>query len=237
MLDSFKSLVNWVVNNDWHHNRTTVDERQWCNAMPCNMMPRFNEWMNEWATHNIYILKAMAIMAPANQSQSINQSSKHVTTIWYYHNTHNDHSCHFVHNLIRYATVRYRVYVNLSWFTPIHTLVLSCSAFALAHNSRHDDDKTVTSHAPFSSCFSVLSRRCVLKLCSVLWMPQLKSSRLNSTRFNSTQHDIIVKLPQPQPRARTYTQTCQSTLRATQVRPALSHAYAVTYQNRITDKP
>jgi hypothetical protein len=46
-----------------------------------------------------------------------------------------------------------------------------------------------------------------------------------------------VKLPQPQPRARTYTQTCQSTLRATQVRAALSHAYAVTYQNRITDKP
>jgi hypothetical protein len=38
-------------------------------------------------------------------------------------------------------------------------------------------------------------------------------------------------------RARTYTQTCQSTLRATQVRAALSHAYAVTYQNRITDKP
>jgi hypothetical protein len=36
-----------------------------------------------------------------------------------------------------------------------------------------------------------------------------------------------VKLPQPQ----------LSTLRATQVRAALSHAYAVTYQNRITDKP
>jgi hypothetical protein len=47
----------------------------------------------------------------------------------------------------------------------------------------------------------------------------------------------FVKLPQPQPRARTYTQTCQSTLRATQVRAALSHAYAVTYQNKITDKP
>jgi hypothetical protein len=46
-----------------------------------------------------------------------------------------------------------------------------------------------------------------------------------------------VKLPQPQPRTRTYTQTGQSTLRATQVRAALSHAYAVTYQNRITDKP
>jgi hypothetical protein len=46
-----------------------------------------------------------------------------------------------------------------------------------------------------------------------------------------------VKLPQPQPRARTYTQTCQSTLRATQVRAALSHAYAVTYQNKITDIP
>jgi hypothetical protein len=46
-----------------------------------------------------------------------------------------------------------------------------------------------------------------------------------------------VKLPQPQPRTRTYTQTGQGTLRATQVRAALSHAYAVTYQNRITDKP
>jgi hypothetical protein len=46
-----------------------------------------------------------------------------------------------------------------------------------------------------------------------------------------------VKLPQPQLRARTYTQTGQSTLRATQVRAALSHAYAVTCQNRITDKP
>jgi hypothetical protein len=46
---------------------------------------------------------------------------------------------------------------------------------------------------------------------------------------------FIVKLPQPQ--LRTYTQTGQSALRATQVRAALSHAYAVTYQNRITDKP
>jgi hypothetical protein len=46
-----------------------------------------------------------------------------------------------------------------------------------------------------------------------------------------------VKLPQPQLRTRTYTQTGQSTLRTTQVRAALSHAYAVTYQNRITDKP
>jgi hypothetical protein len=45
-----------------------------------------------------------------------------------------------------------------------------------------------------------------------------------------------VKIPQPQLRARTYTQTGQSALRATQVRAALSHAYAVTYQNRITDK-
>jgi hypothetical protein len=47
----------------------------------------------------------------------------------------------------------------------------------------------------------------------------------------------IVKLPQPQLRKRTYTQTGQSTLRATQVRAALSHVYAVTYQNRIKDKP
>jgi hypothetical protein len=46
-----------------------------------------------------------------------------------------------------------------------------------------------------------------------------------------------VKLPQPQLRTRTYTQTGQSTLRATQVRAAPSHAYAVTYQNRIMDKP
>jgi hypothetical protein len=46
-----------------------------------------------------------------------------------------------------------------------------------------------------------------------------------------------VKLPQPQLRTRTYTQTGQSTLRATQVRAALSHAYDVAYQNRITDKP
>jgi hypothetical protein len=49
--------------------------------------------------------------------------------------------------------------------------------------------------------------------------------------------DGVVKLPQPQLRARTYTQKGQSALRATQVRAALSHAYAVTYQNRITDKP
>jgi hypothetical protein len=48
---------------------------------------------------------------------------------------------------------------------------------------------------------------------------------------------LNVKLPQPQLRTRTYTQTSQNTLRATQVRSALSHAYAVTYQNRITDKP
>jgi hypothetical protein len=48
---------------------------------------------------------------------------------------------------------------------------------------------------------------------------------------------FIVKLPQPQLRTRTYTQTGQSTLRATQVRAALSHAYGVTYQNRIRDKP
>jgi hypothetical protein len=42
------------------------------------------------------------------------------------------------------------------------------------------------------------------------------------------------KLPQPQPRTRTDTQTGQRTLRATQVRAALSNAYATTYQNRIT---
>jgi succinate dehydrogenase hydrophobic anchor subunit len=43
----------------------------------------------------------------------------------------------------------------------------------------------------------------------------------------------IVKLPQHQPRTRTDIQTCQRTLRATQVRVALSYTYAVTYQNRI----
>jgi hypothetical protein len=36
-------------------------------------------------------------------------------------------------------------------------------------------------------------------------------------------------------RARARAQTFQRTLRATQVRAALSYAYAVTYQNRITD--
>jgi hypothetical protein len=44
-----------------------------------------------------------------------------------------------------------------------------------------------------------------------------------------------IKLPQPQPRTCTDTQTGQRALRATQVRAALSHAYATTYQNRITD--
>jgi hypothetical protein len=47
----------------------------------------------------------------------------------------------------------------------------------------------------------------------------------------------LVKLPQPQLHTRKYTQTGKSTLRATQVRAALSHAYAVTYQNRIMDRP
>jgi hypothetical protein len=46
---------------------------------------------------------------------------------------------------------------------------------------------------------------------------------------------VCVKLPhpQPQPRTPTYTQKGQRTLRATQVRAALSHAYVATYQNRI----
>jgi hypothetical protein len=44
-----------------------------------------------------------------------------------------------------------------------------------------------------------------------------------------------VKLPCPQPRTRTDTQTVQRALRATQVRAALSHVCATTYQNRITD--
>jgi hypothetical protein len=46
---------------------------------------------------------------------------------------------------------------------------------------------------------------------------------------------IIVKLTHTQPRTRTYIQTGQRALRATQVRAALSHVYATTYQNRITD--
>jgi hypothetical protein len=41
-----------------------------------------------------------------------------------------------------------------------------------------------------------------------------------------------VKLPQPQLRKPTYTQTFQRTLRATQVRCALTRAYAVILQNR-----
>jgi hypothetical protein len=44
-----------------------------------------------------------------------------------------------------------------------------------------------------------------------------------------------IKIPQPHPRTHTDTQACQRTLRATQVRGALSHAYATTYQNMITD--
>jgi hypothetical protein len=44
-----------------------------------------------------------------------------------------------------------------------------------------------------------------------------------------------IKLPQPQPHMRTDTHTGQHALRATQVRAALSHAYATTYHNRITD--
>jgi hypothetical protein len=44
-----------------------------------------------------------------------------------------------------------------------------------------------------------------------------------------------IKLPHTQPRTYTYTQTGQRALRATQVRAALSHAHATTYQNRITD--
>jgi hypothetical protein len=62
-----------------------------------------------------------------------------------------------------------------------------------------------------------------------------KASFVAGGHTTDTPH--AVKLPQPQLRMRTYTQTGQSTLRATQVRAALSHAYAVTYQNTITDKP
>jgi hypothetical protein len=44
-----------------------------------------------------------------------------------------------------------------------------------------------------------------------------------------------VKLLHPRPRTRIDTQTGQHALRATRVRAALAHAYATTYQNRITD--
>jgi hypothetical protein len=46
-----------------------------------------------------------------------------------------------------------------------------------------------------------------------------------------------IKLPQPQlhTRMHTYTQTGQRALKATQARAALPHAYATTYQNRITE--
>jgi hypothetical protein len=64
--------------------------------------------------------------------------------------------------------------------------------------------------------------------------PQILNSPMSIRRQTISQ---TVKLPQPQLRTRTYTQAGQSTLRATQVRAALSHAYAVTYQNRITDNP
>jgi hypothetical protein len=67
-------------------------------------------------------------------------------------------------------------------------------------------------------------------------MKELGQSQLHATTIYED-NDACVKLPQPQLRTRTYTQTGQSALRATQVRAALSHAYAVTYQNRITDKP
>jgi hypothetical protein len=46
---------------------------------------------------------------------------------------------------------------------------------------------------------------------------------------------MAVRLPHPQPRTRTDIHTVQRALKATQVRAALSHAYATTYHNRITD--
>jgi hypothetical protein len=44
-----------------------------------------------------------------------------------------------------------------------------------------------------------------------------------------------VNLLQSQPSTHTYIPTCHHTLRATQARAALSHAYVATYQSRITD--
>jgi hypothetical protein len=87
-------------------------------------------------------------------------------------------------------------------------------------------DTTVIQVHP-DEAFEICMRALVGDFAETLFLP-------NSTKRAFTDS---VKLLQPQLRTRTYTQTGQSTLRATQVRAALSHAYAVTYQNRITDKP
>jgi hypothetical protein len=88
---------------------------------------------------------------------------------------------------------------------------------------------------------------------NVYWRPGKKNLGDYRTKHHSAQHHTYmrplivhqanslnvlrgcIKLPQPHPRTRTYTQTGQRALRATQVRATLSHAYTTTYQNRITD--
>jgi hypothetical protein len=68
-------------------------------------------------------------------------------------------------------------------------------------------------------------------------LSQSQNNSQDDASVDTTTSSNVVKLPQPQLRTRTYTQTGQGTLIATQVRADLLHAYAVTYQNRITDKP
>jgi hypothetical protein len=98
-----------------------------------------------------------------------------------------------------------------------------------------------------------LTDRVGQKQFNVYWLPVKDNLGDYHTRHHSAQHhkdmrplilhqannlnDLrgCIKLPQSQPRTRTDTQTGQRTLRATQVRSALSHAYATTYQNRIMD--
>jgi hypothetical protein len=93
-----------------------------------------------------------------------------------------------------------------------------------------------------------LTDRVRQKQCNVYWRPSKENLGDYHTKHHAAQHhkymlplilqqaNILnvlrgcVKLQQPQPC--TDTQTGQCALRATQVRAALSHAYATTYQNR-----
>jgi hypothetical protein len=104
-----------------------------------------------------------------------------------------------------------------------------------------------------SKAMDMLTDRVRQKQFNVYWHPRKDNLGDYHTKHHSAQHhkDMgplilhqvnslkvlrgCMKLPQPQPRTRTDTQTGQRALRATQVRAALSHAYASTYQNRITD--
>jgi hypothetical protein len=101
--------------------------------------------------------------------------------------------------------------------------------------------RTMTQHLPFLDMI-LQSWQGFQQTCRVTTTQQdikleIKDRRQTLGQFLVHGNAESVKLPQPQLRTRTYTQTGQSTLRATQVRAALSHAYAVTYQNSITDKP